>query len=62
MLWQRIRGLNHVYYSILAIVLTSFFWLYLTILEHLLGPVGGYEYARYVTYNLAGIGILGVWV
>jgi exopolysaccharide biosynthesis polyprenyl glycosylphosphotransferase len=58
MLWQRIRGLNHVYYSILAIVLTGFFWLYLTILEHLLGPVGGYEYARYVTYNLAGIGAL----
>jgi exopolysaccharide biosynthesis polyprenyl glycosylphosphotransferase len=58
MLWHRIRGVNHVYYCILAILLTGFFWLYLTFLERLLGPAGGYEYARYVTYNLAAISAL----
>jgi hypothetical protein len=56
MLWHRIRGLIHVYDCILAIIVTGFLWLYLTTLEHLLGPDGGYAYARYVTYNLAAIG------
>jgi exopolysaccharide biosynthesis polyprenyl glycosylphosphotransferase len=58
MLWQRIRGLNHLYYCILAIVVTGFFWFYLTFLHHLLGPAGDYEYSRYVTYNLAAISAL----
>jgi undecaprenyl-phosphate glucose phosphotransferase len=58
MLWHRIRGVNHAYYCILAIVLTGFFWFYLTILDYLLGPCGGYEYARYVTYNLAAVSAL----
>jgi exopolysaccharide biosynthesis polyprenyl glycosylphosphotransferase len=58
MLWHRIRGLNHAYYCILAIVLTGFFWSYLIVLEHLLGVTGGYEHARYVTYNLAAISAL----
>jgi len=58
MLWYRIRGVNHAYYCILAIVLTGFFWFYLTFLEHLFGPAGGYEYTRYVTYNLAAISAL----
>jgi exopolysaccharide biosynthesis polyprenyl glycosylphosphotransferase len=58
MLWHRLRGLNHAYYSILAIVFTAFFWSYLMSLEHLLGTDGDYEYRRYVTYNLAAIGAL----
>jgi len=58
MLWHRIRGLNQVYYCILAVVLTGFFWVYLTFLDYLLGPAGGYEYTRYVTYNLAAVGAL----
>jgi undecaprenyl-phosphate glucose phosphotransferase len=58
MLWHRIRGVNHAYYCILAIVLTGFFWSYLTFLEHLLGTAGGYEHARYVTYNLAALSAL----
>ena len=58
MLWHRIRGLNHLYYCILAILLTGFFWFYLDLLEHVLGPVGGYEHARYLNYNLAAIGAL----
>jgi len=55
MLWHRISGVNHAYYCVLAIALTGFFWLYLTFLQHLFGPTDGYEYARYVNYNLAAI-------
>jgi exopolysaccharide biosynthesis polyprenyl glycosylphosphotransferase len=59
MLWHRIRGLNHIYYCVLAIVATGFFWSYLAFLERLLGPDVSYDHARYVTYNLAAIGALG---
>lgn len=58
MLWHRIRGLNHIYYFLLAIVVTAFFWSYLAFLERLLGPDVSYDHARYVTYNLAAISAL----
>jgi exopolysaccharide biosynthesis polyprenyl glycosylphosphotransferase len=58
MLWHRLRGLNHAYYCILAIILTGFFWFYLAFLEYLLGPTGVYDHARYVTYNLAAVSSL----
>lgn len=58
MLWHRIRGVNNAYYCILAIVLTGFFWFYLTFLERLLGTTGDYYYARYVVYNLAALSAL----
>jgi exopolysaccharide biosynthesis polyprenyl glycosylphosphotransferase len=58
MLWHRIRGVNHAYYCILAILVSGFFWLYLTFLGYLLGPTDGYEYTRYVIYNLAAVSAL----
>lgn len=60
MLWHRIRGLNRAYYSVLVIVVSGFYWLYLLILETLIKPSGGYTYERYVIYNLAAICALAV--
>jgi exopolysaccharide biosynthesis polyprenyl glycosylphosphotransferase len=56
MLWHRIRGLNRAYYSVLVIVVSGFYWLYLL----LLGSLVQFTYERYVIYYLAAISALAV--
>ncbi len=60
MLWHRIRGLNRAYYTVIVIVVSGLYWLYLLLLETLLKPSGAYTYERYVIYNLAAICALAV--
>lgn len=60
MLWHRIRGLNRAYYCVLMMVVTGFFWIYLLVLDLLLKPISGYNFERYIAYNLAAIIALAV--
>jgi exopolysaccharide biosynthesis polyprenyl glycosylphosphotransferase len=60
MLWHRMRGLNRAYYSVLVIVVSGFYWLYLLVLGSLVHPTLGLTDNRYVTYNLAAICALAV--
>src|SRR5689334_12505273 len=60
MLSHRVRGLNQVYYCVLAGVLTVSFWAYLLWLERTLCPAGGYNYQQYIIYNVAGIAALAL--
>lgn len=55
MLSHRVRGLNNVYYCLLAGVLTFCFWLYLLGMGGTLGRYAGYNYQQYVIYNVAGV-------
>jgi exopolysaccharide biosynthesis polyprenyl glycosylphosphotransferase len=60
MLWHRMRGLNRAYYSVLVIVVSGVYWLYLLVLGFLVHPTLGLTYERYVTYYLAAICALAV--
>jgi exopolysaccharide biosynthesis polyprenyl glycosylphosphotransferase len=60
MLWHRMRGLNRAYYSVLVLVVSGFYWLYLMLLESLVRPPLGLTDERYVTYYLAAICALAV--
>jgi exopolysaccharide biosynthesis polyprenyl glycosylphosphotransferase len=56
MLWHRMRGLNRAYYSVLLIVVSGFYWLYLLVFGSSVQPM----YERYVVYYLAAICALAV--
>jgi exopolysaccharide biosynthesis polyprenyl glycosylphosphotransferase len=55
MLSHRVRGLNNVYYCLLAAVLTLCFWGYLLCMGEMLGRYAGYNYQQYIIYNVAGL-------
>ncbi len=59
MLWHRIRGLNRAYYTVVVIVLSGLYWLYLLVLDAFFTN-GGYTYEKYIIYNLAAISALAV--
>jgi len=60
MLWHRIRGLNRAYYSVLVIVVSAFYWLYLLLFGSVMKPPQGLTYERYAIYYLAAICALAV--
>jgi FlaA1/EpsC-like NDP-sugar epimerase len=55
MLSHRVRGLNNVYYCLLAGALTLLFWGYLFGMGETLGRYAGYNYQQYIIYNVAGV-------
>jgi exopolysaccharide biosynthesis polyprenyl glycosylphosphotransferase len=60
MLSHRVRGLNNVYYCLLAGILTLCFWTYLLFMGGTLGRYAGYNYQQYIIYNVAGMVALAV--
>jgi exopolysaccharide biosynthesis polyprenyl glycosylphosphotransferase len=59
MLWHRMRGLNRAYYSVLVVVVSGFYWLYLLVLVFF-QPTLRLTDERYITYYLAAICALAV--
>ena len=60
MLSHRVRGLNNIYYCVLAGALTVGFWSHLLWLGLLTDEAGGYNYRQYVVYNLAAVAALAL--
>jgi exopolysaccharide biosynthesis polyprenyl glycosylphosphotransferase len=55
MLLDRIRGLHRAYYSVLVIIVSGFYWLYLLVLGSLIPSTSGLTSTWYTLYYLAAV-------